>query len=1111
MDRPSGYAKSVRKGTVPTILALVLLVTACLVQVTASPASQGDDEATMRQLAQYIVSVGQQQYDRGSYSEAEKTLQKAQDYAQHLDVVEQKKLEVLRARVGKAVVERRRIDEAKRNAQQLNQKGDVLAARTCLEAIQDSELLSVKERLEISDLLSKSDPSTAPAASRIAVPSPERRETSVAETYYRSMTAYQAGDLKAAKEGFTKVLESGELPAVMVDSVRDYLARIEAAQAGTGVGRPVAVADVSAQAMPTIGAVVAPANLRAQNVSAGQSESERIQGLYNRSRELYIQGDLAAAREGFVEVDRSGLISAPPGLRPQDYIAQIDQQLAFQGAPSLSSQTTLDRGVTPLTAQPTGGEGGFVEEINRRKATIRDYAESIVNDSIVQADQFMAQGDYASARDQIGGAIRVVNDDQYRLYLEGELYKRLMQRLNEASTRIGAAEAARNKQLEEQKRQDAAAEQERIRTQAEEDRQRRIDELMVRARAHWKRQQYEAALGQLEALLVIDSLNDDALTMKDMVEDMIYYRKQLEQQKLDKRQTADIKLSTDEAAIPYADEITYPKDWREIIQKPTRRPDEPFQLDAANSEVYNQLDQTVDLSGITRDTPANEAFEILRSAVQPPLNLVVLWRDLEENVGIDPASPVQFDGPASARLGTALDSMLRAISDPLVPDNPVEYVVNRGVVTVATRDGLPRTKLETRVYDVSDLVSPPASGMSGGMMGGMMGGMGGGMMTSYQSMSMAYGLRDLIEQSIEPDSWYDLSETGQGTITIYPTESPKKLAISATPEVHKQIDVLLDQLRMSLGHQVSIEARYLVVTENFLEDIGLDLDMQYDFGGKLGIVGFAQGSSTVSAPAVASGITGNLGNITNENPSASITGGYGSVLDDLQVTFLLRATQARTDSKSLAAPKVTVLSGEQATFSLWDSISWALPPNETQGITPTSSGTSTTTTTTTQNMGYIPVGSTLYVTPTITKDKKYVLLNIQTMQSDLLRFAKHAVEQEADDDDSSDDSGDANNVVTTHIEMPETQTASVSTRVSVPDRGTLLLGGHKLASQVDKEAGVPVLSKIPIIGALFSNRSHVRDQKILLILVKPTIILQEETEQEALASLEEPLLSGTRR
>ena len=79
----------------------------------------------------------------------------------------------------------------------------------------------------------------------------------------------------------------------------------------------------------------------------------------------------------------------------------------------------------------------------------------------------------------------------------------------------------------------------------------------------------------------------------------------------------------------------------------------------------------------------------------------------------------------------------------------------------------------------------------------------------------------------------------------------------------------------------------------------------------------------------------------------------------------------------------------------------------------------------------------------------------------------------------------------------------------MPDRGTLLLGGHKLAAEVDKEAGVPILSKIPILGRLFTNRSSVRDQKILLILVKPTIILQEETEQEAIASMEEPVVNGS--
>ena len=51
---------------------------------------------------------------------------------------------------------------------------------------------------------------------------------------------------------------------------------------------------------------------------------------------------------------------------------------------------------------------------------------------------------------------------------------------------------------------------------------------MERAKAYWKQQQYEAALGQLDALLAIDPLNDEALTLKQMVQDMIYLRKQLE-------------------------------------------------------------------------------------------------------------------------------------------------------------------------------------------------------------------------------------------------------------------------------------------------------------------------------------------------------------------------------------------------------------------------------------------------------------------------------------------------------------------------------------------------------------------------------------------------------
>jgi type II secretory pathway component GspD/PulD (secretin) len=145
----------------------------------------------------------------------------------------------------------------------------------------------------------------------------------------------------------------------------------------------------------------------------------------------------------------------------------------------------------------------------------------------------------------------------------------------------------------------------------------------------------------------------------------------------------------------------------------------------------------------------------------------------------------------------------------------------------------------------------------------------------------------------------------------------------------------------------------------------------------------------------------------------------------------------------------------------------------------------------------IPAGTTLTITPTISPDKKYVLLNIITYLQDLLRLKTHEVEAVI-----PGQAGSPTTRVPYRIEVPETEMSSVQTRVSVPDGGTLLLGGQKISAEIIKEAGVPILSKIPIIGRLFSNRTKVKDHKILLILVKPTIILQEEREKEAIAALE---------
>jgi type II secretory pathway component GspD/PulD (secretin) len=82
------------------------------------------------------------------------------------------------------------------------------------------------------------------------------------------------------------------------------------------------------------------------------------------------------------------------------------------------------------------------------------------------------------------------------------------------------------------------------------------------------------------------------------------------------------------------------------------------------------------------------------------------------------------------------------------------------------------------------------------------------------------------------------------------------------------------------------------------------------------------------------------------------------------------------------------------------------------------------------------------------------------------------------------------------IQQPELQITEVKTTVTVPDGGTLLLGGQTVAGELEKEIGVPVLSKIPFLKRLFTNRSMAKDEQVLLILVKPTILITREIEQK---------------
>jgi len=199
-------------------------------------------------------------------------------------------------------------------------------------------------------------------------------------------------------------------------------------------------------------------------------------------------------------------------------------------------------------------------------------------------------------------------------------------------------------------------------------------------------------------------------------------------------------------------------------------PPPPIELDPADVAVYEQLDQIVDLSQLTPGTPFAEAVGILKDSVDPPLKIVVLWRDLLDNAEIEQATEINMDGIPGVRLGTALELLLKAVSDGFAE---IGYVVKNGVITVATKDALPN-KLETRVYDIPGL-GYPAGGVD--------------------------NLIQLIQDAIEPDSWFDIG-IGQGTISTY---MGRKLAILQTPEIHRKIQNFLQAIKVDIPVDIPMD------------------------------------------------------------------------------------------------------------------------------------------------------------------------------------------------------------------------------------------------------------------------------------------------------------------
>ncbi len=277
------------------------------------------------------------------------------------------------------------------------------------------------------------------------------------------------------------------------------------------------------------------------------------------------------------------------------------------------------------------------------------------------------------------------------------------------------------------------------------------------------------------------------------------------------------------------------------------------------------------------------------------------------------------------------------------------------------------------------------------------------------------------------------------------------LLILASPSDYDTIQTALRQLDVP-RRQVSVE---VLVAEVQLTD-DLKFGIEWFINTRNNTRGALRNPGTTGAlPGVLPTLPG-MGTATDPRSLIATTPGLqliNVVGTDIRAVLQALGTDGR--SKIVSTPRIMVLDNEKASINVGQQISV-----DTGSSTGTGTGGNVVTT-----RQYLSTGVILSVTPRINSGGRVTL----------------DVNQEVSSPTGA--SGTAN---------PTIATRKAQTVVTVGSGETMVLAG--LIQEIDGSgsAGVPLLSKIPLIGGLFGTQSYSRNRTELVLLITPTVVTNSE-------------------
>ena len=282
------------------------------------------------------------------------------------------------------------------------------------------------------------------------------------------------------------------------------------------------------------------------------------------------------------------------------------------------------------------------------------------------------------------------------------------------------------------------------------------------------------------------------------------------------------------------------------------------------------------------------------------------------------------------------------------------------------------------------------------------------------------------------------------------------IAVRATAKQHKLVKKFIDKVVDGAQRQVLIEVTIAEVELSDLYQAGIDWSVVSE-------TAFIGGKRVVTKGGVQDVLGGNLGS----SPFFQLA--TAGTINGNPLNITLKALETFGDVKVLSSPKVMALNNQTAILKVVDNEVYFT--TDVEVVAGQDGKDSITAFDTTVNT--VPVGIVMSVSPYI-DETGTVTLNIRPTISRIINFVN-------DPNPLLADAG----VVS---EIPVIQVREIETMLKVNDGDTAVIGGL-MQDQINKENhGVPILSSIPLLGALFSYTEDKYVKSELVIFIRPVVI-----------------------